>query len=161
MISGGDHERETSDIRGIALAAGGHCGRPHYGSKAQVCIDADLKGWGWAYPPCVYTDDPTHDCPRDGGCLRSGCAYRLLPLIQAAALGRRRRGVRGRRRARHRTGRRTLPRRERHATDLRRHVRKRRAVQALSAIEHRQGGIAPRREPECQPGDPIKHEEGR
>ena len=58
----------------------------HYGSKAQVCIDADLKGLGWAYPPCVYTDDPLHDCPCDGGCLRSGCAYRFLPLVQAAAL---------------------------------------------------------------------------
>lgn len=58
-----------------------------FGSKARVCIDADLKGRGWAYPPCVYTDDPLHDCPRDGDCLRGGCAYRFLPPVEAAALG--------------------------------------------------------------------------
>lgn len=49
-------------------------------AKAPTCVMADLLLKGWAYTPCVYTDDPAYNDL--GGCESHGaCAYRFLPLI--------------------------------------------------------------------------------
>lgn len=55
-------------------------GNPY--AKAPTCVMADLRRRGWAYPPCVYTDDPAYDDA--GDCLSNGCAYRFLPVIVRA-----------------------------------------------------------------------------
>lgn len=53
-------------------------GNPY--AKAPTCVMADFRLRGWAFPPCVYTDDPAYD--DQGGCDEYGaCAYRFLAII--------------------------------------------------------------------------------
>lgn len=52
-------------------------GNPY--AKAPSCVMADLQRRGWAYPPCVYTDDPVYDDA--GDCLKNGCSYKFLDML--------------------------------------------------------------------------------
>ncbi len=62
-------------------------------SKGRICVAMDLERRGWAYPPCVYTDNPEYSAfgnfngdDRREDCLYFGtCAYAFVSAIEGFA----------------------------------------------------------------------------
>ncbi len=62
-------------------------------SKGRSCVKWDLNRRGWAYPPCVYTDNPEYEAfgnfngdDRWEDCLYfKKCAYAFVPVIDGFA----------------------------------------------------------------------------